>query len=459
MIALQHIQKVFLIGIGGMGMSALARYFQAQGCKVAGYDRSRSPLTEALEASGMAVYDSPAIPAADWAADLVIYTPAIGRDHPVFVHYLNEGIPVYKRSEVLEEILKDMRCIAVAGSHGKTTISCMIAHLLHDSGLRAHAFLGGISANYGTNYLKGDQPLAVVEADEYDRSFLRLHPDVAVITAMDSDHLDIYETQEQLQDAFRQFSHQIRPGGLLVHKTPAVPATGLGGDRKWSYSLTDPEARITARAIRPEEGGYHFTAVLPGQDHSPTLQLPMGGLHNVENALAAIAVGRDAGLSTADIRAALASFKGVKRRFEYRLQRADKVYIDDYAHHPEELRMLLKGVRALFPQAGLTLVFQPHLYSRTRDMAAAFAEVLQEADRVILLPVYPAREAPIPGVDSGLIAGMLPPEKVQLCEKAELLTVLTSDPHKVVVTAGAGDIGDMSAAIANAFNESAKSRS
>lgn len=441
MTGLLNIQKVFLIGIGGIGMSALARYFKERGCQVAGYDRTRSPLTNQLATSGIAVCYSDEITQEAKEAELIIYTPAIPEDNAVYRYALLAGKPLYKRSEVLQEILKQMDTIAVAGSHGKTTISCMIAHILRDSGLGCHAFLGGIAANYNTNYWSDKGALAVVEADEYDRSFLRLSPDKAVLTAMDPDHLDIYGSAENMRQAFTAFTHNINPQGLLVYKKQL--AGSFGGDRKLTYDLKDPEAGIYARNLRVAGGGYSFDVVIRGGEVMRDARLPVGGRHNVENALAAMAICYDAGVAPGEIKKALATFKGVKRRFEYVIRRPDIVYIDDYAHHPEELKMLLTGVKELYPNDPCVIVFQPHLYSRTKELAADFASALNLADKVILLPVYPAREVPVEGVSSKLIADMMPGDKVALCEKESLCDQLKHHPNKIVITAGAGDIGTM----------------
>lgn len=422
-------------------MSAVASHLKEQGCLVSGYDRTSSPLTRRLESIGMTVcYKDEVTPEVE-EAELVIYTPAVAKDNAIYRYALQMGKPLYKRSEVLQEILKGMDTIAVAGSHGKTTISCMIAHILRDSGRGCHAFLGGIAANYDTNYWSGKGPLAVVEADEYDRSFLRLSPDKAVLTAMDADHLDIYGSAENMQQAFIAFTNNINPRGLLVYKKRL--AGPFGGDRKLTYDLKDPGAAVHARNLEIRGGGYLFDCFINGKEVIGEVRLPVGGKYNVENALAAIAICCDAGVAPGQIKKALATFKGVKRRFEYILKEQEIIYIDDYAHHPEELRMLLTGVKELFPKQQCTIVFQPHLYSRTKSLTAEFADALNLADKVILLPIYPAREAPIEGVSSKLIADLIRKDKVQLCGKQEVCRALMNNANKVVVTAGAGDIGRM----------------
>lgn len=424
-------------------MSALARYFLERGCCVSGYDRTPSALTRQLEEEGVAISYEDEVKAINRQTDLVIYTPAIGTKNTLYKYFIDQQFSVFKRSEVLQMILREMKCIAVAGTHGKTTISSMIAHILRDSGLGCYAFLGGITVNYDTNYWSSNNSLAVVEADEYDRSFLRLNPDKAVVTAMDADHLDIYQTETKLQEAFIEFTGNLKPGGLLIYKENIKRSESFSGDRKWSYSMTNDQAAVFARNIKPTDGSYQFEVVLPNKKIIENLRLNIGGRHNVENAVAAIAVAFDLGIEPTAIRKALASFKGVKRRFEYLINMADQVYVDDYAHHPEELEMLLSSVKELYPGEKCTVIFQPHLYSRTRDLAAEFAKALNKADKVILLPVYPAREDPIPGVSSQLIVDLLEKGKGTVCSKQETLKRLKGNKNKVVVTAGAGDIGLM----------------
>ncbi len=443
MINLKDIKSVFLIGIGGIGMSALARYFHEKGCRVSGYDRVRSSLTEQMEKEGILINYKEEIKEEDKHPAFVIYTPAIGKEHILYQYFTAHRIPVYKRSEVLQMILRDMECIAVAGTHGKTTISSMIAHILRESGWGCHAFLGGVAVNYNTNYWSSERSLAVVEADEYDRSFLRLEPDKAVISAIDADHLDIYQTEQNIRQAFIDFTHKIKPGGLLIYKKNINHDASFGGDRRWHYHLTDIHSDIHAGNINMVDGRYQFDVTLPGAVTIEKVTLNIGGRHNIENALAAVAMSYETGVSADAIRVSLASYKGVKRRFEYIIKKEDQVYIDDYAHHPEELRMLLSSVKDLYPDDQCTIVFQPHLYSRTRDFAVGFAAALDQAEEVILLPVYPAREDSIPGVDSQLIAGLLKKDKVNVYSKAEALKKLERNRNKIVVTAGAGDIGAM----------------
>jgi UDP-N-acetylmuramate--alanine ligase len=442
MVDLNDIKKIYFIGIGGIGMSALARYFRFHGKEVSGYDRTSTTLTQQLEAEGIAIHyeDDPA--AAPKDAGLVVYTPAVPKDHRELTWYRQQGYPLYKRSDVLGMITNSSFNICVAGTHGKTTVSTMIAHILRHSGYGCNAFLGGIAVNYNSNFWSDRRNVCVVEADEYDRSFLKLSPDIAVITAMDADHLDIYGTAEAVQQAFIDFSGRIKSGGLLLSRKGLDHEAALKGDHHWTYGLT-ADADVFASAIRIEEGDYWFTVQTAGWKLERVL-LSMGGRHNVENATAAIAVAHRLGIPGDKIIDAVAAFRGVRRRFEYVVKKPGRVFIDDYAHHPEELRALITGARELFPGGKCVVIFQPHLFTRTRDFADGFAASLDLADEVFLLPIYPAREEPIPGVTSALIAGKMSPGKVRLVDKQELLTIINiewnSEKEMVLITAGAGDI-------------------
>jgi UDP-N-acetylmuramate--alanine ligase len=434
-----HIREAYFIGIGGIGMSALARYFHQRGARVSGYDRTPSALTRQLEAEGITVHyaaDAAAIPA---HPDLVVYTPAVPAGQPELEYCRAEGFPILKRSEVLGLISAGMFCITVGGTHGKTTTSALIAHILTDSGYGCNAFLGGIALNYDTNYWSHPRAVAVIEADEYDRSFLRLEPDIAVLTAMDADHLDIYGTVEAMREAYVAFTRRLKPAGVLIRKLGLPLAGKMGGDHKVSYSLSDTAADSYATGIAVDKGAYRFSVkTLAGVTEDITLHT--GGLHNVENAVAAVTVARQLGIPDEKIRSAVASFRGIRRRFERLAATARAVYIDDYAHHPEELRALLEGLRSLYPGTAATVIFQPHLYTRTRDMAEAFAAVLDEAAEVILLPVYAAREEPLAGVDSGMIASRMRRAAVHVFSREQALEWLSRHPPRLVVTAGAGDI-------------------
>jgi len=426
-------------------MSALARWFRHYGCTVAGYDRTPTSLTDALAAEGIAVHFDDAvsrIPESFRTASdrvLVVYTPAVPAGSQELHYFREGGFAVLKRSQVLGMLTQNLYTVAVAGTHGKTTTSSMIAHVLTEGRRNCTAFLGGITQNYGTNLLLGNaaagEPVMVAEADEYDRSFLTLYPDVAVVTSMDADHLDIYGTHDELKKSFRDFVAQIKPGGRLFRReglplAPAVETTDFALDGSGGYA---------ARNVRQEGHTFRFDVSTPaGNLEDFILQMP--GFHNVENATAAVAVALHLGLEAAVIKKAIASFRGVKRRFEYVLVNDRHVFIDDYAHHPTEIEAFLRSVRALYPERHVTAVFQPHLYSRTRDFADGFARSLEGADRLLLLEIYPARELPMPGVTSEIIFEKTNLADKTLCPKGELLGRLKRVPLDVLVTIGAGDI-------------------
>ncbi|MFZ1528846.1 MAG: UDP-N-acetylmuramate--L-alanine ligase [Ferruginibacter sp.] len=434
-------QTVFFLGIGGIGMSALARYFNSRGHKVSGYDKTPSVLTKQLELEGMFIHyeDDPAL--IDKDAALVVYTPAIPAQHKELNYYKEHGYKLLKRSEVLGMVTGSNFNICVAGTHGKTTTSAMIAHILRDSGFGCNAFLGGIATNYDNNFWSSSKNVCVAEADEYDRSFLKLSPDVAVITAMDADHLDIYGTEKNMQDAFVEFTGKIKTGGLLIYKKGLPRSNDFRVSNRWTYGAADASADCHAAAVHIQNGAYVFDAVVCG--HSvKDVELNMGGRHNIENAVAAIAVAKQLEIEEDKIKTAVASFAGVKRRFEYVLKNEGRIVIDDYAHHPEELRALINGAMELYPGKKCTVVFQPHLYTRTRDLADGFAEVLSMADETILLPIYPARELPIPGVSSSMIAEKMTNNRT-VKEKPELLKWLKDNDIELFITAGAGDIDTM----------------
>jgi len=442
---LKHIKNIYFIGIGGIGMSALARYFRFQGKGVAGYDKTETSLTKALLEEGIPVTyndDAAAIPK---DVQLVVYTPAIPKDHQGLNYYREHGYELMKRSEVLGLITADSLNVCVAGTHGKTTISTMIAHVLRDSGMGSNAFLGGISVNYNTNFWSDKNNICVVEADEYDRSFLKLHPDIAVISSMDADHLDIYGTREAVEEAFLAFCKKIKSGGTLVQKH-GLPIPKPAADiQQLSYHLTDHNADVYTKNLRIQAGHYIFD-VEGKEGKMKDVRLNVGGWHNVENALAAISACRLLGLSEKKIAPALDSYRGVRRRFEYHVQSQSVIYIDDYAHHPKELEVLISSARQLFPARKMVVVFQPHLYSRTRDFANEFAQVLDKADEVILLPVYPARELSIDGVSSELISGQMESVHKRILNKAEVLAwaaKIKPEENILLITAGAGDIDEI----------------
>lgn len=438
------IKYMYFIGIGGIGMSALARYFRKDGKQVAGYDKTPSALTQQLIAEGMGVHyndDISLIPKeflqAPKESVLVVYTPAVPANHSEFVYFKDHGYAIKKRSEVLGLITEQTYTIAVAGTHGKTTTSSMTAHILKMAGIDCWAFLGGITQNYNTNILVGTQSIAVVEADEYDRSFLTLHPDIAIITSVDADHLDIYGAAEDMYATYRQFASQVKPKGVLVIKDKADMILGTKTEKQ-QYSLSTP-ATNHAENIRIEKGKFIYD-IVAGEHRIKNISLGVPGRHNVENSVAAASAALIMGVKGEIIQRALSSFRGVKRRFEYHIRNDKTVFIDDYAHHPEELRACITAVRELYPDKRLTGIFQPHLYSRTRDFADAFAESLDLLDEIILLDIYPAREEPIPGITSKMLLGKMKKQNKHLVEKKDLAGFVSDLHPEVLITMGAGDI-------------------
>ena len=436
---LNKIKKIYFIGIGGIGMSAIARYFKQKGCEVSGYDRTQTALTSQLEASGISIHYEDNIELIPKDADAVVYTPAIPANHAELLYYQVNGYQVVKRSDVLRWITEASFNICIAGTHGKTTISTMVAHILRHSGYGCNAFLGGISTNYQSNFWSSDNNVVVVEADEYDRSFLKLVPDIAIITAMDADHLDIYGTEKEVEDSFIQFSNKIKPNGVLISKYGLKRKREFNATKQFTYSLDNENASVFAKNIKVENGHYIYDVKANGWELSD-IQLNMGGLHNIENSIAAIAVAKLLKVTPEKIKAAVNEFKGVKRRFEYWLNNENHVLIDDYAHHPEELRALITGVRSLYGKEKITIVFQPHLFSRTRDFAKEFAASLDLADEVILLPIYPAREMPIGGITSEVILQKMKLNNKNILSKEALMLWIQQNNPKIVVMAGAGDI-------------------
>ena len=456
-------ENVYMLGIGGIGMSALARFFLHEGKRVAGYDRTPSPLTAALEAEGAAIHytdDVTCIPAGfrDRERTLAVYTPAVHDDHSELAWLREQGFRVIKRSQMLGILAEGKYVMAVAGTHGKTTTTTLVAWL-NSRMADGSAFLGGISRNFGSNLVLGGGRRLAVEADEFDRSFLRLHPDVAVVTSADADHLDIYGTHAAVREAFAQFVRQIRPGGDLIIRqgvdiTLDNPAIGV-----WRYAYDEP-CDFYARNIRlTANGHYRFDLVVPdGVIADCTLGVP--GWVNIENAVAAVATlwcaaRREARpLDGERLREALASFEGVKRRFEFYVNTPRQVYMDDYAHHPRELAAALSSLRGMFPGRRITAIFQPHLYTRTRDLYREFASSLSLADEVVLVPIYPAREEPIEGVTSELIGGLLT-VPWRLADREELAGVVAAMETDVVVSFGAGNIDACCGALAEALRRKA----
>ncbi len=433
-------KDIYFIGIGGIGMSAIARYCKFKGCRVSGYDRTPSELTHELEKEGIPVHytDDPAMLPSDSANTLVVYTPAVPDELGELKYARSHGYKVVKRSRMLGELTSGETCLAVAGTHGKTSTSTMTAHILTEGGGGCSAFLGGISRNYGTNMLVSEQATVVVEADEFDRSFLQLHPAIAVITSMDADHLDIYGDVAQLREAFGQFASQVSDTVILKHGLQ-LPAGKLSA-RLYTYHLDDTGADFHSSGLRSDGSGHYiFDLVYPG-GVIKDIRTGVIGWINVENSIAAAAICLCYGMDEQKLRQAIGSFSGVRRRLDVRVNRPGFCYIDDYAHHPAEIAGAVSSVMQVFPDRKLTGIFQPHLYTRTRDFASGFAEALSRFDKLILLDIYPAREEPIPGVDSGLIfKDVHCPEKIML-HKEELLDYLRNEKPGVLMTLGAGDI-------------------
>lgn len=432
-------KHVYLIGIGGIGMSAIARYYKHQGMDVRGYDRTPSPITEALATEGIKVHylDMPGLIPSDVENTLVIYTPAVPDDLKEMIYVRKKGYRLIKRSAALGAIAADKTCLAISGTHGKTTTSTMLAHLLTASGKGCTAFLGGISKNYGSNLLLSTNDILVAEADEFDRSFLQLFPDITVVTSMDADHLDIYSNIENLRQAFIELGRQTK-GIIIVHKGLETYFSDKG---------------ISAKVLTYGQGG-NFQSKNIHSDGNGTLKfdldmqgciiadctLGIPGIVNIENATAAAAVAYMRGISPEAIKKALASFAGVARRFDIRAKTAEHIFIDDYAHHPREIAATLDSIRHAWPGKSICVVFQPHLYSRTNDFHKEFAESLSKADSIIMLPIYPARETPIPGVNSEMILNLITLQDKKIVEKSGLLDELSDMKCDILVTFGAGDI-------------------
>ena len=405
------------------------------GVAVYGYDKTETALTKLLAKEGINIHYQDDVALIPEGIDLVIYTPAIPKNQSQLNYFFDNDFTVLKRSEALGAITKDKHTIAVAGSHGKTTVSSMISHILTHSGVGCTAFLGGIAVNYNSNFISGNENLMVVEADEYDRSFLRLHPNLAVITAVDTDHLDIYGSKANIEEAFLQFSNQVSDT-LLAHEEVLI-LDAVSGCEVLSYG-EQSNNDIALSNLTVADGSYSFEVSDCGNTNSYALK--MGGRHNVLNATAAVAACKRQGVSDDAIAKALASFAGIKRRFELVYKSDDVVYIDDYAHHPKEIEALLNSVKELYPGKKITAIFQPHLFSRTQDLAAGFAEALDMADSVLLMPIYPAREEPIAGVTSQLIADAMRESTVEIVEAKNILGNLKTKNTEVILTIGAGDI-------------------
>jgi UDP-N-acetylmuramate--alanine ligase len=442
-----NIKQVYFLGIGGIGMSALARYFKAGGMQVAGYDRTSTELTLLLEKEGIAIHyedDTNLIPSAFRSPQntLVVLTPAVPADHSELAWFRSRHFGINKRSEILGFITRNKKTIAVAGTHGKTTVSTMIAHLMANAGPGCNAFLGGISRNFNSNLvLQPQSDWVVAEADEFDRSFLRLFPYAAVVTAMDADHLDIYGDLTELHEAFNQFIAQIDKEGILLLKHGLPVKAAFVPKQVFTYSLQD-KSDFHAENIRLISRQYYFDLTGPGI-RIPDITLVHPGMVNVENAVAACSMAVLLGLPHEAIRKAMESFSGIQRRFEYHIKTEKLAYIDDYAHHPQEIEATIRSLRNLYPDKRITGIFQPHLYTRTRDLADEFAASLDLLDSLILLEIYPARELPIEGVTAQLILDKVKLADKQICERDNLLDLLKKTKLEVLITLGAGDIDKM----------------
>ncbi|MEL4307987.1 UDP-N-acetylmuramate--L-alanine ligase [Joostella sp. CR20] len=434
---LNKIHNVYFIGIGGIGMSGLARYFKFIGKNVAGYDKNESELTQELATSGIAIHYTESVEAIPTAfknkeQTLVVYTPAVPVSHKEYVYFQKNGFTIQKRAAVLGLITKDTYCFAVAGTHGKTTTSSILAHLLKETGTPITAFLGGVSENFNSNFLIEGSEYAVVEADEFDRSFLHLSPTVACITSMDADHLDIYGTEETLQETFVDFSKKIKPKGKLFVKS-GLPISGI------TYGIEDG-SDFTIQNITISNSTYLFDVITPTESISG-VKFNKPGKHNLLNALAALAMATTLGTPLSRLAEALATFKGIKRRFSYHLNEENLVYIDDYAHHPTEINAAYEAVKSAHPNKKITVVFQPHLFSRTKDFAPEFSKSLARFDEIILLDIYPAREEPLPGITSDWLLNMISNPQKQKVSKSMLPEVLRNSNSQVFISLGAGDIG------------------
>ncbi|MBP2833694.1 UDP-N-acetylmuramate--L-alanine ligase [Aquimarina sp. U1-2] len=433
---LQHIKNVYFIGIGGIGMSALARYAKFLGKTVGGYDKTPTDITKDLIAAGIEIQfedNVNTIPKVflNKKETLIVYTPAIPKDHKGLVYFQKQKFCIQKRAEMLGLITKNKYTLAVAGTHGKTTTTAILAHLLKESGVEVTAFLGGISENYNSNLIMEGDEVVVVEADEFDRSFLQLYPDIAAITSMDADHLDIYEKANALEASFLEFTSRAKEYLLVCN---GLPVSGL------TFGIEDG-SDFCAQHIKIDNGTYIFDL------HTPyklirDLRLNLPGRHNLLNAIAAFAIAMLYGSPTTSLAKALSSFKGVRRRFSYQIKTNDIVYVDDYAHHPTEIDALHQAVREMHPSKKVLAVFQPHLYSRTRDFAVDFAKSLSQFDQLLLLDIYPAREFPIPGITSGWLLEMISNKQKMLVSKENLVSEILQNNPEVVVTIGAGDIGE-----------------
>lgn len=434
----QNIHKVYFIGIGGIGMSGLARFFNKLGATVSGYDKMRTGLTEKLNEEGISVHHEDNIEYVPDDADLYVYTPAIPAEQQEFLWLIENGYEVWKRSEVLGMLSKHFKTIAVAGTHGKTTISSMITHLFRYAGIPVNAFIGGIAKNTNSNFVFHEQAsILIVEADEYDRSFLNLNPEIAIVSAIDEDHLDVYGSGDHLRSAFTEFFGKLKEGGKVFINSAVK--TKIPTHLNVKIYGTEVGTDIRADNIQSNPGQMVFNVNLTQE----TFYLNVPGIYNVENALASLAVAHQAGIGAKEIKEGLKSYTGVKRRFDIRVKNENTVYVDDYAHHPNELKACIQAAADFFPGRKLTGIFQPHLYSRTRDFADGFAKSLMLLDEIILLDIYPAREKPIPGVTSELIAEKISGRKVIIMSKEGVTGYIARSGPELLLTLGAGDIDQL----------------
>lgn len=430
---------IYFVGIGGIGMSALARYFKHHGAEVSGYDRTLTRLTESLNKEGIPVHYTDDILKIPQQIDLAVITPAIPSDLEILLHLHEKGIKLMKRAEVLGMITSETPTIAIAGTHGKTTITSMVAHILHEAGIQITAFIGGIANNFNSNLVLSEQSSWIVaEADEFDKSFLLLNPDIAVISSMDADHLDIYSSHALMQQQYNQFAAGIKNKGVLIHKIDLPIETKR---KTYTYNLSG-KATVTASNIKVSEGNYLFELNTEGHA-SQQITMKVPGRHNIENALAAASVALQVGVSMQDIARALASYSGVWRRFDIRIKTAFHTYIDDYAHHPEELKACIQTAKELYPATQIVGVFQPHLFTRTRDFMSEFAQSLATLDILILLEIYPAREKPISGVNATELLKLCTNSTKLVLSKAQTLGFVQVNRPRVLLTMGAGDIDQM----------------
>ena len=445
---LNQIHNVYFIGIGGIGMSALARYFKFIGKNVMGYDKTPTMLTSELISSGINIHfeDNVSHIPSHFTVEntLVIITPAVPKSHTEWNYFLDNDYQVKKRAEVLGIITKDTFCFAVAGTHGKTTTSSILGHILYESGLDVTAFLGGIVENYNSNLIGTGKTITVVEADEFDRSFLHLHPNIACITSMDADHLDIYGDDASIKASFKEFADKVEDKNNLF-VVNGLPLEGI------TVGIND-DSKFIAHNVRIVDGWYVFDVKTP-IEVIKDIRFGLPGKHNLTNALLALAMAKTYGTPTDLIVKALATFKGVKRRFSFQIRKPEFVYIDDYAHHPTEINAVHQAVRELYPDKKVLAVFQPHLFSRTKDFADDFAKSLSQFDEILLMEIYPARELPMPGITSQWLLDKMDNENKKLVQKEELIGLLKSSEAPVIVTIGAGDIGEMVPDIKKALDE------